>query len=382
MYYPHKIPLFAFSRRVLTSEMGQLCANAALLQFASSLVAVFIPIYLVESGFSLTQALLFFALHFGASGLLSPLAAAVGARLGFKRTILLHTPLRVLYLLWLGVLPAHHGHFYWLAVFAAVVGTFYWIPLHSLFARASHDGCRGNDVGRFTTIMKVATIAGPILGGAAIVLLGYGTLFAIAAALIVFSAVPLFFTKDVKCCEPVSLRRMASSAPKRFVAAFTAEGALSAASPIVWPLFIFAVLGSEFTVGSVATISGVGIAVFTLYTGVLSDRVKKTTLLHIGGLLWAATWFMRPLALDLAALLAVGLLDGLVGVLVAVPFGALFYSQAMKAAPDEFIVLREMCLGVGRVAYLLALVALLPLVNAFTAGFVLAGMAALVFVLF
>src|SRR4030065_623567 len=119
MYYPHKLPLFAFSRRVLTSEMGQLCANAALLQFASSLVAVFIPIYLVESGFSLTQALLFFALHFGASSLLS--------------------------------------------------------------ARASPDGCRGNDVGRFTTIMKVATIAGPILGGAAIVLLGYGTLFAIAA---------------------------------------------------------------------------------------------------------------------------------------------------------------------------------------------------------
>lgn len=382
MYPPHKLPLFAFSRRVLTSEMGQLCANAAMLQFASSLVAVFIPIYLVESGFSLAQALLFFALHFGIAGLLSPLAAVVGARLGFKRTILLHTPLRVVYLLWLGILPQHPGHFYWLAAFASVVGTFYWIPMHSLFARASHDGRRGSDVGRFTTVMKIANIAGPVLGGAAIVLLGYGTLFTISAALIVLSAVPLFFTKDLKCCEGISLRRMASSAPKRFVAAFTAEGALSAASPIVWPLFIFAVLGSELTVGSVTTLSGVGIAVFTLYTGVLSDRVKKTALLHIGGLLWALTWFMRPLALDMAAIFAVGLLDGLVGVLVAVPFGALFYGQAMKSAPDEFIVLREMCLGAGRVAYLLALVALLPFVNAFTAGFVLAGLTALVFVLF
>ena len=380
MHLPSLHQLYGFSHKVLYNELGELYLNIMLRQFSASLIAVFIPLYLIGLGFSLVDVIGFYMVFFGLLALFAPLATIVGRFVGVKHVILYSTPITIAYLLGLQFfLPKHPGLLYVIAALAAIQGIFYWIPMHSLIVRALHSKRRGREVGLFQSLQHLSALLAPALGGVIIVFGSYSILFTVVIVFRIFSIIPLFFTPDIHPRIDISLKRMFSGKHLRFTAAFVSEGVLTAISTMLWPLFIFITVKSTLSVGLVATLTEVGVVVFTLYIGRLSDIMRKEKLLHLGGMLQGFIWFVRYLANTAVKIFAIGFLDGFLQVMITVPLTTLLYEQAMKERPDEFILFRELCLGFGRVG---CLALLLLFTDKFLAGFIIAGLASLVFAVF
>ncbi len=380
MHFPSFRELHGFPQKIVHDDMGQLYLNVLLKQLAKGLVGVFIPLYLIDLNYSFNEVLLFFAVLFGTVGLLSPLAMRWGSRLGMKHIILYRTPLAILYFLGLQLgIPKYPSLLCWVAGIGGLQLAMYWMPMHSLFTRSSHPGKRGREVGLFESLMHFAGLVGPVIGGVIIVLSGYSLLFTITIIIIAISAIPLLFTPDIKPSLDISYKRMFSKEHTRFTAGFFAEGITMAVSMVVWPLFIYAMVESVLSVGFVATLTELGIVIFTLYIGKLSDVMKKERILNLGGVLFSITWVARYWATTAVKIFSIGFLDGFIRVMINVPFRAVFYDKAIEENPEEFVLFREISLTISRVAVLLFL---MLFTDKFIAAFVIAGLASLVFAKF
>ena len=165
----------------------------------------------------------------------------------------------------------------------------------------------------------------------------------------------------------------------RFFTAFTAQGMIAIAGTIILPIFVYFTLGDVASVGFMATITALGVILFTLYVGKLSDSVEKMMFLRAGGILVAMTFFLRIYANSIARVFSISFISGLFIVLIELPVLKYFYDVANKEDLAEVVILRQMGLGLGRVG---AVLILLFVLNKFTVGLSLGGVAALVFSLF
>ncbi|MDA1038362.1 MAG: hypothetical protein O2877_01585 [bacterium] len=85
-------------------ELDELFASMSLRSFAVSIIGIFIPIYLLQIGFSLVQVFLFFALLSIVHSISSLASIKVACKYGFKHSILFNTPLLIVFFLLLSVL--------------------------------------------------------------------------------------------------------------------------------------------------------------------------------------------------------------------------------------------------------------------------------------
>jgi MFS family permease len=171
-----------------------------------------------------------------------------------------------------------------------------------------------------------------------------------------------------------SLRDMFNRKHFKFITQFVAQGTMAIAGAIMWPIFVFLVLEDVASVGFMATISALGMILFTLLIGRISDRVRRSMILKAGGVFMAATFFLRIFALDTIAVFTISFFAGLFSVLVDLPILASFYDTANKEDTTEIVVLRELGLGIGK---MLSIAVVLIVLNKFFVGFSIGGFASL-----
>ena len=121
-------------------DLNELYLNQVLRQIAFSLIGVFVPIYLFSLGFTLETALLFMAVQWASLGLFSLLSAEIGPRVGLKRTIVISTPLYVVYFLTIAVVNMYTPLLliFSISILGGFTQSLYWTSLHSEFVKNSH----------------------------------------------------------------------------------------------------------------------------------------------------------------------------------------------------------------------------------------------------
>jgi MFS family permease len=348
--------------------------------FALSLITIFVPIYLIKLGYSLNQALIFVMVELGTLSFFSPLSAVLAQRFGFKHIILYRMPLFFAYFGGLYALPYLGIPIYLIALCGGIGGSIYWLSLHSLFAKHSDKLHRGTQTGKLMSMPQIASLFGPSIGGVIAVSLGFKALFAIAMMLLAASAVPLFFTGDMKPhVKKFSFWEIFAKKRRKFILAFAAQGTIKIARTVIWPIFVYFTLKDVASVGFVATTVAVGAILFTLYIGRISDAARNNFLIKTGGVLLASTFFYRIYATSAPRVFVVSFLSGLFSVLIDLPMLKGFYDTANNEDLTEIVILREIGLGIGKVASILILLVVL---NKFTVGFSMGAIASLVFSLF
>ena len=161
--------------------------------------------------------------------------------------------------------------------------------------------------------------------------------------------------------------------------AFGADGAETVIPLVIWPIFIFEILQGNYM--SVGIISGVIILVtilLQLTMGNLSDRMKKRPLIKIGSALYAIGWGIKMFVGSAFQIFAVSTYHSFSGVIRGIPFVTLMYEQMDDSGRyvDEYTVLREVAMNVGRIMMLILCFLLLGFVG-LTWTFVLAAVASL-----
>ena len=213
--------------------------------FVFSLFGIFIPIYLLTLGFSISMVLFFFVVRQLAILSTNFFVGMIANRLGLKHTMLISLPLSLIYLLLLPVLDSFPNLylFYGLAIVSGAQAALYWVPMHSLFARSTKTGSRSSQVGKLISFQHIASMLAPLLGGTITLFYSFEILFIIAIILLLIPIGLLLYTPEIKPHINFSFRRgfKLLKKYKRHYYLTCSEIIGGTTESVLWPLFVFLV---------------------------------------------------------------------------------------------------------------------------------------------
>lgn len=322
--------------------------------FAMSFVAIFIPIYLFELGYSLQMVMAWLIIHHTTLLLGAFITVKVSNKIGLVHSLHIRFGLLLLYfLLLLFGLKEIPLLFYIIPIISGLESAFYWIPLNILFVRNTKDEDMGKSMSRFFVVPKALSMAGPLVGAFIAIHYGFNILFAFAMFLLFFVFLPILSLKSEKTNFIFSREKFGEIWRKNkqyFVPEIIdnlAEDAMS-----LWFIFIYLQLASTLEVGIIGAITSVAALFFTLTLGKLTDRWNKHKLIKIGALLVSIVWFVNftigeffpnQYLFYIATIFATLALK-----VFLVPYSSLMYNQTRKD-DAQFLVLREIPTVLGRV---------------------------------
>lgn len=355
-------------------EMGKVFWAHSLGTVGSSLVTVFIPIFLYKLGFSIQQILIYLALQNFAAFLVQYPATRVIDKIGANRSMALAEVFHTLFFIGLLLLPGFERS---LAVLVpvgiawSITRALYWPAFHANFSKARAHKKAGNQVGAINAVVTFAHGATPAIGG--LIATGYGISWAygLAILLYVIAVTPLLFGDEVTKRRPLNFRNVdyRKTVPDLFSNAMF--GAVNLAELVIWPLLVSFIVTSYAGVGLLSSVVTVASIAVTLYVGRREGSKGERHYVKEGTWVTGATNVLRLGAASGGHVAGINLLSGVGHALTVTPFMSRYYERADEEPRLEYITLMEMAHELSWVAYfllLLTLTAFFPPTTALAVG--------------
>jgi MFS family permease len=321
--------------------------------FAGSLMGVFVPSYMYNLGYSLSEIFIYFITYSIVVLVIFFVAAFFSNKYGLRFLFLIRLPFLLAFLVLLYFLDQLQIPIFLLAILTAINAGFYWFALHVYFTQNSNHETMGSDTGKLQAFPKLFSIFAPLLGGLIAVNWGFKILFIVSFIIYLFSSTTLLFIENRKTAVRLNLKKLILNFKKYkkyfFVEVF--KDFSDDAEGTIWPIFIFLSFKNFLTLGSLNTVIGLSAAIFYYVVGKISDRTSKRKILKLGAVLMILVWAGRFILHDIASVYILTILAGFFGVLITISFNSIFYGMAKKDAnTEEFIIFSEFAVSLGRVA--------------------------------
>lgn len=356
---------------------------------SSGLLGVFLPIFLYNLfGGNVALVMGYYATACLAYLLLLAFGAQFLNRFGFRKALVLAS---------IAAVGINVAYFFatkenmWLLLsislfFVILFRLLFWIPFHTDFAIFTHTGKRGGQVGLMLSTITLVGVAGPMIAGYLIHAYSIQVLFFIAVVTYALGVIPFSMVprtnENFSWSYARAWKELFKHKNRAVVWGSVAEGAEDTIGTLVWPIFIFLLLkGNYFQVGALSTfITGITVLFQFLFGHYLDRSLKHHELLKAGSILYSLGWILKIFVLTAFQVFVVGLYHNITKVVTETSFDAIFYGLAADQGHyvDEFTVLSEMALQVGRIIALTT-VAGLALIVSIQWTFIVGVLAALAF---
>lgn len=365
-------PNFSFLHFFHNRELSEMYISLAIRFFALSMIGLFIPVYfLYELKLSLVVVMYFFLMFAIFFGLTSIVAAYIAARIGFKHIILLSIPFQITFFLLLALLPNFKVPLIFIAAIGAFYNGLYWIGHHADLARFTKKKRRGEEVGLSFFVVGISALIGPIIGGLILTFFNFTTLFIVGSLFLLLSIVPLFMSKEFYEITPFSAKHIFEKQKLKDALAFIAQGIDIGAGGVLWPLFIFPILGAYLNLGLVGTFSAFISTFSSLIIGKVADKFGRRKLLRVGAAALASFWFFRTVVKNVVHIYFLTIFV-FVGDIASLPMDTLTYTKARYSGRVvEYLVFREIFINLGKAIIYLFMM----LFGSYIAAFILTGSA-------
>ena len=373
MHRPHHHLHFLKNR-----ELNELYISVAIRSFALSMISIFIPIFLLKLNYSLINVLIFYAILNATHALFVIPAAKISSKYGFKHSIFFSIPILIIFYLGLYTLEQFHWPIFLLAIIFGINNALYWVGYHVDFSKFSDKKNRGKEVGMIKIVSLIFHALGPVIGGLILTFIGFKALFVSVSVLLIASAIPLFFSKDIH--EPIlfSIKEILKGQKIKNTLAFAGDGIESGISSVIWPIFIFFTILNNFTtLGLISSLSILFSLVFVFIVAKFSD-IRRRLVLRIGAVMNAFIWSIRFFIKTIFQVFVIDSFYGVSQTLIHIPFGALNYDKANKTNIVKFIMFREMIIQTGRVILFI----IMTFIATLTTSFILGSGASLLYLFF
>ena len=318
------------------AAVNRLALHSTLHQLAWSTSGIFFAVFLIRAGFSPAGVFLVLAGMLAVRLALRPMVLAVVAAIGLRRTLILGSVLCVPQIL---ALAAVHGAvdieliIYILA--SGVADVFYWTCYHAAFAQLGDAAKRGAQISARALLSTVAGVAGPLIGGGLLAVSSAWLAFAVAAAIVLASVLPLLKIPEILVVTNDAAHSF--KAVRAGAVLFSTDGFITCGSWIAWDIISFAALDQRYDafgglLGAAALAGAIGGMVWgRLIDAGHSRRAVWLNAAVIGGLLiLKALCGGSPTGVVVATLVA----TALAGIYVPTLMTAV-YNEA-KASPCAF----------------------------------------------
>ncbi len=284
-------------------EIKLFYASNSFFNFASSIIGIFIPIYLFEKGYSLSAIILFFVLVQLSRLIFLPISAWLSSVIGAKKMIGFSFIASIIFYLTLDKIDSLSNGFYLSALIYGAVIAFYILPFLVHLSKMSPNNNRGKILGKLNIYSAVAGASGPILGGIIISSYGFSAGFVAVILFIIPAILLLLLTPEISKIRKINFGLINI---KKIYPDLIANGFLNFQiylGYMVWSIFIFLIVLEYDKVGLIQTISlFVSIIVFYIL-GILVDKFNRKKVLMWGSLISVFTDLIRVFASSFASVL-------------------------------------------------------------------------------
>lgn len=347
------------------TDFQKVVAMNALSGIGMGLVGIFLPIYLLNLGYSLSTVVLWLLIQHSSLLAAAFLVVWVSNRIGLVRCWYIRVIFVGLLFIGLLALPNYPVMLYFLAVVEGLDAAFFWIPYNVFTVRKTADGTIGTSL---AFMSNVSTAAGILVPGAAallIVYVGYYALFAVAFVFIVLSVFPVISLSSEKTDFRFSWQaiREMIQANRQFILPEIIDN-FGEDAQVVWSLFIFVAGLTILDIGALGVISSLIGMVVTYVVGEAIDHGSKKRLLRIAAVattfFWVLSYVVAIGAPTPGFLYAVTILRGFaLGTFVSV-YSAILLNRA-RPSDAQFLVLREIPTILGRIILFIVAIGLAAL---------------------
>ena len=313
----------------------------------NSMIAIFIPILMLQQGFEI-KAILFFYLLFHLINTPTNFAAGyLVSWIGARKTIMIATLCQIgFFILYASISPDVFIAVVLLGALAAFYDALYYTASLYLFMKSTVNvENSGKNTGILYAIIRSAALVGPLVGSA-ILLLGGGQGWVIVCVIISFiiSLVPLFYT-SLEQGERGQMEPLGDFITSRDVLSNHVSLGLfkihESIANVIWPVFIFIYFSSLESVAFLAVL----VPVVGLVASFLSGRISKQWRAHaiaVGAFLVALVWLGR-IGIESSTWYYLSVvLAGLLMILMQVPIDANIFRTGNQSNPLMASVVKNM----------------------------------------
>lgn len=327
------------------------------------LFGIFLPVFLYEL---FDKNFVYVAMYYLVGWLIYPLTAVLGAKFlntfGFKKALQLSSVWGALfYLVFFFVNEANVISIILLSlVFLTMFRLFHWLPFHVDFTKFSDTENRGRQISLMEGTAYAIGAITPIIAGFIIFRVGFSALFLIATFLYLASLIPLLTIPRTQ--EKFTWgywetwKRLLSKKHRKTNIAFAADGAEGAIGIVIWPIFIYEILsGNYVAIGAISSaVIGLTIALQMLTGRYVDKQLAKKKILGIGSVFYSLGWIFKIFIATGFQIFVVDIYHRATRVFSQTAFGVLMYDFMSKEGHyvDEYTILRELAINLGRVVVL------------------------------
>jgi len=347
----------AIPRNKLINLIGMVGLN----NFALGLISIFVPIYLLQIGYSFETVMVWFIIHhscilIGAFGTMY-----LSNKIGLVRSLHVRFLFLITELLLLLALPTHPWLFYLIPVITGLESALYWMPVNILLVRNTTEETMGSSMSKFFAYPNILSIWSPLIGAAVAYYFGFPILFILSALILALAITPILSLASAKTDFKFTWfhAKEIYKKNKRFFLPEVIDN-LAEDAGVIWSVFVYIQLVSIVQIGLIGTLTAIAGVFFTLTIGKLTDQWDKRKLIRIGAVLVSLMWFLNFLIGEyipnqwLFYIASIGMTLSLKVFLV--PYSSVLFNRARKD-DAQFIVLREIPTILGRlILYGLAIV--------------------------
>lgn len=236
---------------------------------------------------------------------------------------------------------------------------FYWVPYHVELARFMDKHHRGRQFSFLNIFITLLAVVLPIFSAFVINKFGFQVLFILTMVVVLISILPLFFISHTREGYSFgyfeSFKKFFSKKHIRTNLAYCADGFQNTIGVIIWPVFIFMILEGEYlSVGLITAAIILITCVLQFLMGELTDKFDRKKLMKIGSVFYSLGWIFKAIVATGWHIFLAGTYHNLTKVVMRTPFDVLMYEIAADEGHyvDEFTVLREISINLGRILML------------------------------
>lgn len=354
----------------LAPELKKLYWSQGWSTLAGGLVAIFIPIFLLKLGYSLSAVLAYMIFY----GLFCVptlyVALHLVPKVGANRIMAIANIGQALFLVLLITLPAHHWPLFGLAALAAWVNSAYWPPFHANFAVSRTPSHSGRELSYIYTLIAITGALAPAVGGILATLFGIKLVYTIAAVIFSVAALPMLVGRRGFRPASFSLKRLELAHIRPDLSSYGGWAVVETAEQVIWPIMIFLIVSSYASIGLLSSVV-IATGIFTtLYVGRRLETKGEKHYIRRGSATMSVTNFGRLFAGGITGIFGMNLMSGISFHLLSVSLFTRFYRHVAHGDTLEYLFAMEAFYGLTLVVFYLVL---LLLTLAFSAQAVLAA---------
>ena len=356
-------------------EVRKLGWNVSLGTIAGALITIFVPIYLYQLNYPLWQIFGYFCLIGVFAGFQHFVSAYLIRFIGPNRIIALSDLSDIIAYMLLATLTVYGWPIWLIAFFKGSGKGLYWPAFHASFARDRNRKSPGTQIGILSSLLLLAGVIGPAIGGAVADNYGLQYVYLAGGALMLISALPLIFGPNEFAGYRLDYSKLKLKQAIWDYSAGFSYSLMSLTQMLVWPLVTFLFISNYVGVGLLSSVITLASIAVTLYVGKREKKKGELGYIREGSILGAITGSFRLIAETAPAIFSTNLLSGVTYSLIHTPFVTRYYKNSDNEPRVEYVVGMELAHSLAWAFYggVLALLSLfLPLQTVLFIGLAIA----------